>query len=89
MTDKFLNFVFNSQSSKNLHHEERMRKFLNLDFNGQLSSKIKNHDLGEKVASKIIFWKKATDGKKLLRADHEWVIGYIHYSYLITGRKII
>jgi hypothetical protein len=28
-------------------------------------------------------------GKKLLRADHECVIGYIHSSYLITGREII
>ena len=28
-------------------------------------------------------------GNTLLRADHERVIGYIHSSYLITGREII
>ena len=28
-------------------------------------------------------------GKTILRADNEQVIGYIHSSYLITGREII
>jgi hypothetical protein len=28
-------------------------------------------------------------GKTLLRADHEWVIRYIHSSFLITDREII
>jgi hypothetical protein len=57
---------------------------------GSRQAKLKILLLVGRWPAKLFFKKGRLMGKTILRSDNEWVIaGYIHSSYLITGREII
>jgi hypothetical protein len=56
---------------------------------GSRQAKLKIALLAGRWPAKFFVKKGRLIGKTLLPADPEWVIGYIHLSYLITGREII
>ena len=74
---KFLNFVFNGVQQKIkmvLLAGRQLANFSILFLTDSRPAKNKKNPFGGKMASKIIFWKRATDRKNIITGiDHEWV----------------